>query len=82
MLVITFINLSNNINYKYVIGFRKGFVQYPYAYLSGGEYSVVVRLNMENFTLSNTRVLDLSEIDSTLGGFSGGFGDNNWACFR
>lgn len=62
-------------------GFRKGFAGYPYGFLAAGAFDVVVRLNMENFTLHNAIALDLSQADKSLGGFSGGFADGTWACF-
>lgn len=62
-------------------GFRKGFAGYPYAYLAAGEFDVNVRLDIHDFTLASAVTLDLSEFDSTLGGFSGGFVDGSWACF-
>ena len=63
-------------------GFRKGFVGYPYAYLAAGDFSVVVRLNMENFSIASTVVIDLATVDVSLGGFSGGFTDGSWSCFN
>ena len=63
-------------------GFRRGFVGYPYGYLSAGTFDVLARLDLNDFGLETTRFIDLSNIDDTLGGFSGGFADGNWACFR
>ena len=63
-------------------GFRRGFVNYPYGYLSAGHYSVVARLNLEDFSLETTRLVDLSELDRTYGGYAGGFADGTWACFK
>ena len=62
-------------------GFRRGFVSHPYVYLSPGEYSVAVRLDIDSFTLNSTRVVDMSLLDPTFGGYSGGFVDGDWACF-
>ena len=64
------------------VGFRRGFVGYPYGYLSAGHYSVVARLDLENFGLQSTRLIDLSQLDKTYGGYSGGFSDGTWACFK
>lgn len=55
---------------------------YPYAYLSPGEFTVAVRLDMENFRLSTVKMVDLSTIDESYGGYSGGFTDGSWACFN
>ena len=63
------------------VGFRKGFVSYPYVYLSPGEYSTAVRLDIENFNLSSVSFVDLSALDPTLGGYAGGFLDGDFACF-
>lgn len=63
-------------------GFRRGFLGYPYAYLSPGEGSVAVRIDITKFGLNHTRVIDLSLLDSTFGGYSGGFSDGHWACFN
>ena len=62
-------------------GFRKGFAGSPYGYLAAGEYGVVARLNMLNFTLAGTDILNLQNINPTYGGYSGGFTDGSWACF-
>ena len=62
-------------------GFRKGFVGYPYGFLAAGEFSVIARLDMRNFTLESAILLDLADVDSTYGGFSGGFSDGSWSCF-
>lgn len=62
-------------------GFRRGFNGYPFGYLAAGAFSVVVRLNLENFGLHTTKLVDLSSIDSTFGGYSGGFADGPWSCF-
>jgi len=40
-------------------GFRKGFLGYPYGYLSPGQFNVPVRLNLVNFTLSTASYIDL-----------------------
>lgn len=63
-------------------GFRKGFFGYPYGYLSPGEFDVLIRLDMEKFTLASTRKIDLSLIDRTYSGYSGGFIDGTWACYK
>lgn len=62
-------------------GFRRGFVGYPYVYLSPGEYSVAIRLDINSFTLNSTRIVDMSLLDPTFGGYAGGFIDGDWACF-
>ena len=62
-------------------GFRKGFVGFPFGYLSPGENNVLVRLNMVNFGIATTKVIDLSLVDPTMGGFSGGFADGTFSCF-
>jgi hypothetical protein len=62
-------------------GFRRGFLGYPYGYLSAGTYDVLVRMDLTNYTLSNVKIIDLFKIDPTYGGYSGGFTDGNWACF-
>jgi hypothetical protein len=63
-------------------GFRRGFVNYPYGYLSAGHYSLVARLDFEHFSLNTTKLVDLSLVDKTYGGYSGGFADGTWACFK
>lgn len=68
--------------YPQAKGFRRGFVNYPYGYLSAGHYSTVVRIDLENFALNTTKFIDLSLIDPTYGGYSGGFADGTWACFK
>jgi len=62
-------------------GFRKGFNGYPYGYLVAGAYSLVARIDLENFGLATTKMIDLSTIDSTFGGYSGGFADGLWSCY-
>jgi hypothetical protein len=62
-------------------GFRKGFMNYPYGYLSPGEYNVIVRIDVSNFKIGTTKVIDLDNYDSRMGGYSGGFADGSWACF-
>lgn len=42
-------------------GFRKGFLGYPYGYLSPGQFNVPVRLNLVNFTLSTASYIDLGK---------------------
>ncbi|RYH14859.1 hypothetical protein EON65_32815 [archaeon] len=63
-------------------GLRRGFVGYPYGYLSAGTFDVLARVDLNDFGLHSTRFIDLNKIDETLGGFSGGFADGEWACFR
>jgi hypothetical protein len=63
-------------------GFRRGFVGHPYVYLSPGEFNVLVRLNMEDFSIATVSIIDLDQVSSSLGGFSGGFVDGSWACFK
>ena len=43
-------------------GFRKGFLGYPYGYLSPGQFNVPVRLNLVNFTLSTASYIDLGNV--------------------
>eukprot|EP01038_Epipyxis_sp_PR26KG_P007496 gene7496-10213_t len=62
-------------------GFRKGFFEYPYGYLAAGEFDILVRVNIEKFGLEYVKLIDLSQVDSTYGGYSGGFVDGSWACF-
>lgn len=68
--------------HPYARGFRRGFVGYPYVYLSPGEFNVLVRLDMENFGIETVSIIDLDQVNSALGGFSGGFADGTWACFK
>lgn len=68
--------------HKNAKGFRRGFVGYPYAYLSPGEFDVAIRLDMENFGIRTVSHLDFSSVNSKLGGFSGGFVDGTWSCFK
>ena len=63
-------------------GFRRGFVGYPYAYLSPGQFSVAIRIDIENFHIGTIKALELADYDKTLGGYSGGFADGTWACFN
>eukprot|EP01032_Pedospumella_encystans_P011343 gene11343-13192_t len=87
------VNTSDNKYYGFLIpfhngeyplarGFRKGFMEYPYGYLSAGHYSTVARLDLENFRLSTSRLVDLALVDRTYGGYSGGFQDGTWSCFN
>jgi hypothetical protein len=62
-------------------GFRRGFSQMPYAYLSPGEFNIPVRCNVCNFGLDTTKVLDLGLVEQRYGGYSGGFVDYHWSCF-
>ena len=64
------------------VGFKKGFANTPYAYLVPGENSVAVRVSVSNFTLSEVSIVDLAGYNPSLGGYSGGFADGQWACFR
>lgn len=68
--------------HPYARGFKRGFVGYPYVYLSPGEFSVPIRLNMENFTIATAVAIDLTLVSITYGGYSGGFADGSWACFK
>ena len=63
-------------------GFRRGFINNPYGYLAAGEFSVIARLDVNHFRLNVTRVIDLSRVSPTYGGYSGGFADGSWACFK
>ena len=62
-------------------GFLRGFLNYPHGYLSAGEFSVIARLDVSNFHLSAVSIIDLSTVNPTYGGYSGGFADGSWACF-
>jgi len=62
-------------------GFRKGFNGYPFGYLSAGAFSVIARLDLENYGLATTKLIDLGLVDSTFGGYSGGFADGLWSCY-
>ena len=63
-------------------GFIRGFQRYPYIYLSPGQFTVPVRLNMETFSLSTTKFLQInSSVINAFGGYSGGFVDGTWACY-
>ena len=63
-------------------GFRRGFVNMPYVYLSPGEFNIPVRLDVCDFGIATTKFLDLTDVrNDTLGGYSGGFADGGWACF-
>lgn len=64
------------------MGFRRGFVGYPYIYLSPGQYNVGVRLDMESPRIDKISIVDLLEADRKYGGYSGGFEDRGWACFN
>lgn len=77
--LVTILDLSSI--HAYARGFRRGFVGYPYVYLAPGEFNVAVRLDMEHFNIGNVSVVDLDLLDSTLGGYSGGFVDGSWACY-
>jgi len=63
-------------------GFRRGFHQYPYAYLSPGEFNIPVRCDVCNFGLATTKILNMGTIDKKYGGYSGGFVDYLWSCFN
>ena len=63
-------------------GFRRGFHQFPYAYLSPGEFNVPVRCDVCNFGLATTKILDMGLVDKKYGGYSGGFVDHLWSCFN
>ncbi len=63
-------------------GFRRGFVGFPYGYLAAGAFNVLVRLDLDHLNLNTTRLIDLDLVDATYGGYSGGFADGDWACFK
>jgi hypothetical protein len=67
------------------VGFIKGFTGYfggrLYGYLSPGQFDVAVRLDLADFSLETTYIIPLSDYDSAMGGYSGGFVDGPWACF-
>jgi hypothetical protein len=65
-----------------LVGFRRGFMSYPYGYLSPGQLSTIVRLDLVDFGLNSTRYIDMSSLDVRYGGYSGGFVDHDWACFK
>jgi hypothetical protein len=65
----------------FAVGYRRGFVSYPYVYLSPGEYSIAVRIDINAIGLRTTQVLDMNIFDPSLGGYSGGFADGDWTCF-
>ena len=67
--------------HHYARGFRRGFIGYPYVYLSPGEFNVPVRINVETFGIENVEFVDLDLVDPTLGGYSSGFVDGAWACY-
>ena len=79
---ITVLDLTTLPEGKDARGFKRGFVGYPYIYLSPGEFTVIARLNMENFHLETVNLLNLNDYNIKLGGFSGGFVDGTWACFK
>lgn len=56
-------------------------MSYPYVYLAGGDFNVPVRVDMENYSIHSAVAFDLSVIDESLGGHSGGFVDGAWSCF-
>ena len=62
-------------------GFRRGFLGWPYGYLSPGTDQTAVRLDLLHFGLNSTRFIDLSKVSPTFGGYSGGFTDHVWACY-
>jgi hypothetical protein len=63
-------------------GFRRGFLGYPYGYLSPSDEPLLVRLDLEHFSLTTTRMVDLSPLGNIYGGYSGGFADGTIACFK
>ena len=63
-------------------GFKRGFVGYPYIYLTPGQYNVGARLDMESPRIDKVSVVDLLEVGKSYGGYSGGFEDRGWACFN
>lgn len=68
--------------YPQAVGFRRGFLSFPFGYLSPGQYSTAVRIDLTHFSLNHSHFIDLGTIDREFGGYSGGFADGNWACFR
>jgi hypothetical protein len=64
------------------VGFKRGFINYPYGYLSPGKYNIAVRIDVHHFTLNSTIAFDLGNISRTFGGYSGGFADGSWGCFK
>ncbi len=63
-------------------GFRRGFLGFPYGYLSPGDEGLLVRLDLEHFGLATTKMIDLTLLSNTYGGYSGGFADGKIACFK
>lgn len=67
------------------VGFMKGFSGVisgrTYGFLSPGQYDVVVRLDLQDFGLNSTKVIPLGDYETYMGGYSGGFVDDTWACF-
>lgn len=57
-------------------------MNYPYGYLAAGEFSVLVRINVEDFGVATTKIFDAARLNPTYGGYSGGFADGTWACFN
>lgn len=72
------INLASKFNQAR--GFRRGFLGYPYGYLSPGEGSMTVRLDLEDIGIHSTKFIDLSRINPIYGGYSSGFSDGLWSC--
>lgn len=62
-------------------GFMRGFAGYPYAFLAPSSESVAVRLNMEDFGVHSTKVVDMELVNPSYGGYSGGFSDGTWTCY-
>jgi hypothetical protein len=62
-------------------GFRRGFLEHPFGYLSPGIDQLLVRIDLVHFGLSSVKMIDLSTINPTYGGYSGGFVDNVYACY-
>lgn len=72
-------------------GFRRGFTADGFGFLAPGAKDIAVRLDLttrDGFTLANTRIVPMGDVDSAFAGFSGGFpdgfaADNTlWACFN
>lgn len=63
-------------------GFRRGFLGFPYGYLSPGGDGIIARLDLRKFGLNTTRIVDLTTMDKAYGGYSGGFNDGDWSCFN
>mmetsp|Transcript_8789 Transcript_8789/g.14972 ORF Transcript_8789/g.14972 Transcript_8789/m.14972 type:complete len:537 (-) Transcript_8789:143-1753(-) len=63
-------------------GFKRGFMGYPYGYLSPAQFDVAIRIDVEDFGIHSTKALDMGDVRIEYGGYSGGFVDGPWACFN